>query len=94
MRPDEKSEEKMHGKFKIKAAATLIPAGEQSPHAGEWEAKITVVNVWTDKAQHVRGSAKYSADPAAALSEALHYGETQIDLLLDEKPCDLQQFLR
>lgn len=94
MRPDEKSEEKIHGKFKIKAAAVLIPAGEQSPHAGEWEAKITVVNIWTDKAQRVSGNAKYSADPAAALSEALHYGEAQIDLLLDGLPCDLQQYLK
>lgn len=94
MRLDEKLEEKMHGKFKIKAAAILISAGEQSPHAGEWEANITVVNIWTDKAQHVTGNAKYSADPAAALSEALHYGETQIDLLLDGLPCELQQYLK
>ena len=93
MRPDEKSQEKMYGKFKIKVAATLIREGEQSPHAGQWEAKITVVNTHTDKAHHVRGYAKYSADPAVALSEALQYGETQIDLLLDGRPCDLQQSL-
>ncbi len=94
MRSDEKSEEKTHGKFKIKAAAILIPAGEQSPHAGEWEAKITVFNTWTHKAQYVSGYAKYSADPTAALSKALQYGETQIDLLLDGLPCDLQQYLK
>ena len=72
----------------------MIPAGEQSAHAGEWQAKITVENIWTDKAQHVSVNANYSGDPAAALSEALQYGEKQIDLLIDGVPCDLSQYLK
>ena len=91
---DEKTAEKMHGKFRINVAAILIPARDQSAHAGEWEAKITVLNTWTDKAQHMRGYATYSKDPAAALSEALQYGEAQLDLLVDGLPCELEQYLK
>jgi len=64
-------------KYKIVAGTVLIPRNEPEPHAGEWEARVTIYRTSYDepsKAQSFHNASQYCATEDEAKSKGHDYG--------------------
>lgn len=67
--------------YEIVASAELIPRGEPEPHAGEWEARVTIYrtnNNEPSKAQSFHNVPQYGATEDEARSNGHDYGRKLI----------------
>ncbi len=65
-------------KFTIVAPADLIPKNQPEPHAGEWEARVTIYRISNSeppKAQSFHGFPQYGATEEEARSNGYEYGK-------------------